>query len=105
MSGSLSTTANLNSPVGAYAIGQGSLALSPNYELTYLGGILTVLDGSDVPTPYIQPQAYESLPPLPLKAGDGETETCEPVTVSESGPLAVYPCNRSYGAWLSAAVE
>ncbi|MBN7760757.1 filamentous hemagglutinin N-terminal domain-containing protein [Nitratireductor aquibiodomus] len=105
MSGSLSTTANLNSPVGAYAIGQGSLALSPNYELTYLGGILTVLDGSNIPTPDIQPQAYESSPPLLIEAGDGETETCEPVAVSESGPLAVYPCNRSYGAWLSAAVE
>lgn len=105
MSGSLSTTANLNSPVGAYAIGQGSLALSPNYELTYLGGILTVLDGSNIPTPDIQPQAYKSSPPLLIEAGDGETETCEPVAVSESGPLAVYPCNRSYGAWLSAAVE
>ncbi len=105
MSGSLSTTANLNSPVGAYAIGQGSLALSPNYELTYLGGILTVLDGSNIPTPDIQPQAYESSPPLLIEAEDGKTETCEPVAVSESGPLAVYPCNRSYGAWLSAAVE
>ncbi|SFQ58017.1 filamentous hemagglutinin family N-terminal domain-containing protein [Nitratireductor indicus] len=105
LSGSLWTPADANSPAGAYDIDQGSLVLSANYDLTYLGGVLTVLDEPGVPTPTVRPQTFESSPPLPVEAGDGTTDTCEPVIVRESGPITVHPCNRSYGAWLSAAVE
>ncbi len=105
LSGSLSTVADANSPAGTYDIDQGSLALSTNYVLTYLGGVLTVLDEPNVPTPAVRPQVDESAPPLPVEVDDGTTDTCEPVIVRESGPIAVHPCNRSYGAWLSAAVE
>ncbi|MCR4267287.1 YDG domain-containing protein [Nitratireductor sp. ZSWI3] len=105
LSGNLSTVADANSPAGTYDIDQGSLALSANYELTYLGGVLTILDEPGVPTPTVQPQTFESSPPLPVEAGDGTTDTCEPVIVRENGPIAVHPCNRTYGAWLSAVVE
>ncbi|EKF17510.1 MBG domain-containing protein [Nitratireductor pacificus] len=104
-SGGLSTAAGVNSPAGGYDIDQGSLALSANYDLTYLGGVLTILAEPDVPTPDARPQIHEASPPLPVEADDGTTDTCEPVIVRENGPVAVHPCNRSYGAWLSAAVE
>lgn len=43
LSGGLSTTATTTSPVGAYAIAQGSLAATANYAVTYNGADLTVL--------------------------------------------------------------
>ncbi|WP_440409078.1 MBG domain-containing protein [Neorhizobium petrolearium] len=42
LSGALSTAATATSGVGSYAIGQGSLAASSNYNVTYQGGTLTV---------------------------------------------------------------
>ena len=42
LSGALATSATRNSGVGSYGIGQGSLAASGNYDLTFLDGILAV---------------------------------------------------------------
>ncbi|MBB6488498.1 YDG domain-containing protein [Rhizobium lusitanum] len=42
LSGGLATSANLTSSVGIYGIGQGSLAASGNYDLTFSGAHLTV---------------------------------------------------------------
>ena len=42
LSGGLATTASTSSNVGSYAIGQGTLAASSNYTLTYTGGTLSV---------------------------------------------------------------
>ncbi|OCJ00564.1 filamentous hemagglutinin [Rhizobium sp. AC27/96] len=42
LSGTLATSATANSGVGSYGIGQGSLAASGNYDLTFLGGTLAV---------------------------------------------------------------
>ncbi|WP_377299505.1 MBG domain-containing protein [Rhizobium sp. SGZ-381] len=42
ISGSLATTANGASSVGSYAIGQGTLAASSNYALTFAAGALTI---------------------------------------------------------------
>src|SRR4029077_4194371 len=42
LSGLLATTATTTSNVGAYAITQGTLAVSANYTLTYVGANLTV---------------------------------------------------------------
>ena len=48
LTGGLTTTADATSPLGAYAIGQGSLAATPNYRVNYVGASLTVIpcDGS-----------------------------------------------------------
>ena len=43
LTGSLTTTATTTSPVGAYAIAQGSLAATANYAVTYSAADLTVL--------------------------------------------------------------
>ncbi|WP_017664216.1 MBG domain-containing protein [Porphyrobacter sp. AAP82] len=42
LGGSLATTAGLTSGIGNYAITQGSLVASSNYDLTFVGGQLTV---------------------------------------------------------------
>ncbi len=42
LSGGLTTSATTASNVGAYGIAKGSLAASPNYDLTYVAGALTV---------------------------------------------------------------
>jgi hypothetical protein len=42
LSGGLNTTATSGSNVGSYAVGQGSLAASANYALTFVPGTLTV---------------------------------------------------------------
>ncbi|MCW0198964.1 MBG domain-containing protein [Sphingopyxis sp.] len=42
LTGGLATSAAAASGIGAYAIGQGSLAASPNYALTYRGADLTI---------------------------------------------------------------
>ncbi|MCJ2188304.1 beta strand repeat-containing protein, partial [Novosphingobium beihaiensis] len=50
LSGALTTQADVTSGAGSYAITQGTLSASANYDLTYLPGVLTVT-GSDVVTP------------------------------------------------------
>jgi len=42
LSGALATTANATTGVGTVAITQGSLAASSNYQLTFVGGLLTI---------------------------------------------------------------
>ncbi len=42
LSGALATSAAGTSSVGNYAVTQGTLAASANYDLTYVGGVLTV---------------------------------------------------------------
>jgi len=42
LSGGLATSANASSPVGNYTIGQGSLAATSNYDLTFVAGALTI---------------------------------------------------------------
>ncbi|WP_027030775.1 MBG domain-containing protein [Mesorhizobium loti] len=49
-SGALSTDATTASAPGSYAIEQGSLAVSANYDLTYVGANLVVQPGSVVPS-------------------------------------------------------
>ncbi|MER9292580.1 hypothetical protein NKI71_20325 [Mesorhizobium sp. M0510] len=49
--GALSTEATPASPAGNYAIEQGSLTLSANYELTYVGADLVVSPPNTVPAP------------------------------------------------------
>jgi hypothetical protein len=50
LTGSLSTQANAASAPGSYAIEQGSLGASANYELTYVGANLLVQPANVVPT-------------------------------------------------------
>lgn len=45
ITGTLATTANTGSPDGNYPITQGTLTASSNYNLTYVGALLTVLPG------------------------------------------------------------
>ncbi|WP_337271432.1 MBG domain-containing protein [Oryzifoliimicrobium ureilyticus] len=42
LTGGLTTAATSSSNVGSYAVGQGTLSASANYNLNYVGGILTV---------------------------------------------------------------
>jgi hypothetical protein len=42
LTGALATTANATTGVGTVAITQGSLAASSNYQLTFVGGLLTI---------------------------------------------------------------
>ena len=52
ITGALATTANTGSPAGNYPITQGTLTTSSNYNLTYVGALLTVLPGSTpIPPP------------------------------------------------------
>jgi hypothetical protein len=54
LSGSLATAANQGSPVGTYAITQGSLMASPNYAMQFYGNSLTVI-GAVVPVTQYSP--------------------------------------------------
>lgn len=45
---------------GTYAIGQGTLALSPNYDLTYVPGTMTIAIGS-LPARVLPPSLYQAI--------------------------------------------
>ncbi len=70
LSGSLSTTAGQYSNVGAYAIAQGTLAVSSNYALTYAGANLTVNQRALTVTADAQSKTYgDANPTLSYSVG------------------------------------
>ncbi|RUZ81109.1 hypothetical protein EN943_01445 [Mesorhizobium sp. M7A.F.Ca.US.006.01.1.1] len=83
--GALSTEATPVSDPGNYAIEQGSLALSANYELTYVGADLVVSPPNTVPAPNAastvayNADAHGAGQPAPVfftgQPSDGETQT------------------------------
>ncbi|SHN13824.1 YDG domain-containing protein, partial [Roseibium suaedae] len=97
--GALATSAGLSSPIGTYLISQGSLALNSNYDLTFVPGTLTI-SGEIVMPQIFTPQAYESQPPLATPEGV-PSQSCQ----VGGGGGGVYPCNRTFGPWLSAQAE
>jgi filamentous hemagglutinin family protein len=76
--GSLATTADRRSREGSYTISQGSLTASSNYELSFVGGVLTVTAASSNPTgdlaSTVAPRSFatNTSPPLPPTPG-GDT--------------------------------
>lgn len=50
VNGSLATAANALSPIGEYAVTQGSVSASANYAVTFIAGRITVTPGIDLPT-------------------------------------------------------
>ncbi|MFJ6335629.1 MBG domain-containing protein, partial [Rhizobium sp. NPDC092011] len=80
LSGALATSADQYSGPGRYAIGQGSLAASDNYRLSFVGGVLTVITTS--PTMELAsvntPRSFApDMLPLPPVGEQGRTPTFE----------------------------
>ncbi|WP_281409774.1 MBG domain-containing protein, partial [Methylobacterium sp. DB0501] len=70
LTGALATTADARSNVGAYAIGQGSLAASPNYAVSYVGLDLAVTARPLTLTADAQSRVYgEANPALTYRVG------------------------------------
>jgi hypothetical protein len=91
LSGALATTADRRSGVGAYAIGQGSLAASDNYDLSFAGGLLTVNATATDLARALVPRSYATDTPLQSITG-GDSRTL-PFT-NDGGPcgLLTDPC-------------
>ncbi|MDP9057514.1 MAG: hypothetical protein M3N34_09390, partial [Pseudomonadota bacterium] len=64
LTGQLTSTDTITSPAGNYSILQGTLAASPNYQLSYVGNKLTVV-GSEVPLLEIGNEIEANLPDQP----------------------------------------
>jgi hypothetical protein len=85
LTGALSTAATPASAPGSYAIEQGSLGASVNYELTYVGADLVVSPPNTVPAPdaastvAYNSHAYGAGAPAPVfftgQPVDGDTQT------------------------------
>ncbi|TNC09919.1 filamentous hemagglutinin N-terminal domain-containing protein, partial [Methylobacterium terricola] len=70
LTGALTTTAATGSSVGTYAIGQGSLAASPNYTVSYVGADLAVTARPIALTADAQSRVYgEANPTLSYQVG------------------------------------
>ncbi|ENN88534.1 Filamentous hemagglutinin outer membrane protein [Rhizobium freirei PRF 81] len=77
LSGVLATTADRSSAPGSYAITQGTLAASVNYDLSFVGGVLTVtaapanptMELASVNTPRSFAPDTPSLPPVEGQSG------------------------------------
>ena len=110
LSGTLETVADMNSAAGDYDITQGTLAATSNYDLSFDAGTLTVNakalppTGPEYPAP---PQTFQSNAPRLDTPDTGGTELrfCSVGVVGSDAANVVYPCNRSFGSWLSAAAQ
>ncbi|WP_171070323.1 MBG-2 domain-containing protein, partial [Methylobacterium terricola] len=72
LTGALTTTAATGSSIGTYGIGQGSLAASPNYAVTYVGADLAVTARPLTVTADTQARVYGGAnPALTYRVGGG----------------------------------
>ncbi len=102
-SGMLASGAVSGSPAGLYDITQGSLSAGGNYSIIFHPGTLTVSGTPLLPnTIQVFEKPRPALEPFPSV---GELPVCEPGVVGGSDQTAVYPCNRAFGPWLSAAAN
>ncbi|MBP2229057.1 hypothetical protein J2847_002351, partial [Azospirillum agricola] len=72
LGGFLTTAASAASPAGSYTIGRGTLAASPNYDLTFRPGVLTVIAAGETVEP--QSPTPESRDPSGPARVDGLTQ-------------------------------
>ena len=94
LTGALATSAGLRSGIGPYAIGQGTLAASTNYALTYRGADLTVTarpitvfaDPQTRPAGTANPALTYTVGGLGLVAGDSLTGALATTADAESAP-------------------
>ncbi|WP_341991955.1 MBG domain-containing protein [Azorhizobium sp. AG788] len=110
LTGALTTTAGPLSLGGSYPIVQGSLAASPNYDLAYVSGTLTVVGSSQTPA-FTETQARDQVTVSRvtgtlLDALDQPAQIQPPPTVVACGsgsPCSLLPVsgNLPSGAWLS----
>ncbi|NGM38654.1 filamentous hemagglutinin N-terminal domain-containing protein, partial [Methylobacterium sp. DB0501] len=92
LSGALATTADARSSVGAYGIGQGSLAASPNYAVSYVGADLAVTARPLTLTADAQSRVYgDANPALTYRVGGPELVNGDSLT----GALATTADARS----------
>ena len=99
LTGALATVADATSPVGPYAITQGTLAASSNYALTFVNGTLTVTPRPITVSADNLSRIYgNSNPALTFTVGgqglvNGDTLTGAPATVADAtspvGPYAI----------------
>ncbi|WAC27521.1 beta strand repeat-containing protein [Ancylobacter sp. SL191] len=115
LTGELTTTAGPLSLRGTYAIVQGSLAASPNYDLAYVAGTLTVVGPSQMPA-FIETEAPDQVaasratgtildaldqpiqiqPPPMIVACGGGSSPCPLLPVSSNLPSGPW---LSFGGW------
>jgi MBG domain (YGX type) len=84
ITGAMATTANTGSPAGNYPITQGTLTASSNYNLAYVGALLTVLPGG-LPggTPGGTPSASPSIIDASLLASSIVRDSFYPIALPD----------------------
>jgi hypothetical protein len=108
LTGALSTTATIASPVGTYPIGLGTLTAGSNYTLTFISATLTVttapltITADDVSRPLGQPNPPLTAQISGFMLGDNATVFSSPLslttTATVSSPLGSYPITPSGAA-------